>query len=135
MMTRYQRLRNAVAILAAPPEQQAEYLDQLFVPCTGGGSAEAYGNDELVLGLDDIFAARGHMMDFGELKASEIAVIEPLNDLFLAYSQPVDVAFWKREALFDDARWQTVRDIATNVLSQLPNEARESDYTRGLEDG
>lgn len=41
-MTRYQTLRDSVAILAATPEQQAEYLDQLFVLCTGGGSAAAY---------------------------------------------------------------------------------------------
>lgn len=38
-------LREAVANLAAPPTLQVAYLDRIFVQCTGGGSAAAYGNE------------------------------------------------------------------------------------------
>ena len=132
-MTRYQMLREAVAILAAPSKEQVDYLDRIFIKCTGGGSAAAYGNDELALGLDDTFIATDHMMGFGEISANEVSAIKPLNDHFLAYWQPEDATFWNREALFDDPRWQDVRALARAVLNQLPDEKRESEYTRSLE--
>lgn len=131
-MTRYQMLRQAVANLAAPPELQADYLDRLFVQCTGGGSAAAYGNDELALELDDIFIATDHMIEFDEITADEVAAVKSLNDHFAAFWQPGDATFWTREALFNDTRWQEVRTFATRVLKRLPDELRESDYTRGL---
>jgi hypothetical protein len=132
-MTRYQMLREAIAILAAPANEQVAYLDRIFIECTGGGSAAAYGNDELALGLDDTFLATNHMMEFGEISADEVAAIKPLNDHFTSYWQPEDTTFWQREALFDDPRWQDVRALARTVLNQLPDESRESEYTRSLE--
>lgn len=132
MSTRYQMLRGAVVNLAAPADAQAAYLDRIFVQCTGGGSAAAYGNDELALELDDIFMANGHMMEFGEITPDEVAAIQFLNDLVADYWQGDDTSFWSREALFVDPRWIEVRTEATRVLRQLPDELRESDYTRGL---
>ena len=132
-MTRYQMLREAVAILAAPPNEQVDHLDRIFIECTGGGCAAAYGNDELALGLDDILLATNHMIEFGEISANEVAAIKPLADHFLAYWQPEDATFWHRAALFDDPRWQDVRAFARTVLNRLPDEKRESEYTRSLE--
>jgi hypothetical protein len=121
-----------IANLAAGPEEQADYLDRIFVHCTGGGSAAAYGNDELALELDDILLATDHMIEFGELSADELATIRELSEHFDAFWKPKDPSFWTREALFDDRRWQGVRDLAARVLRRLPDEARDSDYTRGL---
>lgn len=131
-MTRYQMLRDAVANLAAPPDRQVEYLDRIFVQCTGGGSAVAYGNDELALELADGFVATGHVLEFGEITRDEVAAVKPLNDIFDAYWKPENPIFWAREALFNDPRWQEVRGLAARVLSQLPNELRESDWTRSI---
>ena len=131
-MTRYQMLREAVANLAAPAEEQVAYLDRIFVPLTGGGSAAGYGNDELALELEDIAPATADMMDFGEITAEEVEAVKAIDLLIAQYQQEHDPVFWRREALFDDPRWQNVREVAAQALAQLPDEARESDYTREL---
>lgn len=125
-------LREAVANLAAPPALQVDYLDRTFALCTGGGSAAAYGNEELLLEFDDSFISTNDMMNCGEITAKEVAAIGQLNDYINAIWQAEDEIFLDREALFDDPRWEEVRAIATRVLADLPDEPRESDYTREL---
>jgi hypothetical protein len=119
-------------VLAAPPDEQAEYLDRIFIRCTGGGSAAAYGNEELALQLDDSLSPTAHMIEFGEITANEAAAIKLLNDHFLAYWQPDDPIFWGRDALFHDPRWQEVRAMAAHILNKLPDEMRESAFTRSV---
>jgi hypothetical protein len=134
MTTRYQQLRHAVANLAAPADVQVAYLDNLFVECTGGGSAEGYGNDELGLILDDSFMAHRHMMEFGEINDAEVAAVKRLHD-FVNSHWGDDANFWDRKALFYDPRWREVREMAARVLDQLPDELRESDFTHELDKG
>jgi hypothetical protein len=124
MPTRYEQLRQAIANLAASAEEQAAYLDRLFVPVTGGGSAEAFGNDELAEELEDIYPATRHMLQYGEIKQTEIDAIRPLDDLLERWSGQAHADFWKREALFADPRWQDIRDCARKALAQLPDETR-----------
>jgi hypothetical protein len=124
MSTRYQRLRDAVAILAAPAVEQSAYLDKLFQPLTGSGSAAAYGSDELALGLDDIFCAANDMIEFGELSEVEAGAIAPLDNTLTRLSGEHNAAFWRREALLEDQRWAEVREIAQEALLQLPDELR-----------
>lgn len=131
MATRYQMLREAVSNLAAPADEQVAYLDRIFVQCTGGGSAEAYGNDELVLELDDSFMAHRHMMEFGEINDAEVAAVKRLYNFVNSHWGDTN-NFWDRKALFVDPRWREVRAMAAQVLAQLPDELRESDYTRVL---
>jgi len=131
MGTRYQMLRETVSNLAAPADVQAAYLDRIFVQCTSGGSAEGYGNDELGLELDDIFMAHRHMMEFGEINEAEVAAVKTLHD-FVNSHWGDDNSFWDRKTLFVDPRWREVRAMAAEVLDQLPDELRESDYTREL---
>jgi hypothetical protein len=132
MGTRYTMLRASIANLAAAPDMQVAYLDRSFATLTGGHSAARYGNNELVLEFDDIFPAAEHMLEYGEITPSEIGSIKPLDRLIEQLCEEADETFWKREALFADVRWQQLRSCASEVLSALPDEQRESDYTRGL---
>jgi hypothetical protein len=124
MPTRYEQLRQVVAILGAAAAEQASYLDELMTPVTGGGSAAAYGNDELALSLDDIFRASSDMIRHGELTEEEAALIRPLDHLLTQLSGEDNADFWRREALDADARWADVRALARSALSGLPDEER-----------
>jgi len=132
MSTRYQQLRAAVANLAAPADLQVAYLDEIFVLCTGGGSAAGYGNVELVEEFYDIFLARNHMLEYEEIKSSEIAATVQLDEFLSLICAEQDDELWARDALFIDDRWKQIRSQAWEVLKELPDEQRESDYTRGL---
>lgn len=132
MGTRYTILRHAVANLAAPAEAQVSYLDRSFSGLTGGKSAEAYGNGELAMEFDDIFIAANHMLEFGEISRDEISALRTLDDMLTRWSGSGHKGFWAREALFEDPRWQAIRQRAADVLAILPDVARESVYTRSL---
>ncbi len=131
MPTRYQVLRQVVANLAAPAEVQVAHLNRVFADCTPDVQA-AYGNDELALEFEDAYLAVNHMRSHGEISQREIDALAPLNALLLQWSGEVHADFWRREALFNDDRWNHVRDCAKVALIQLPDEVRESDHTRGL---
>ena len=124
MPTRYQQLRQAVANLASPAEAQVRYLDRIFSSITAGKSAVGYGNDELALELADIFLAAGDMIGHGELTEAEKEAVQPLDALLATWSGPEKGDFWRREALFDDARWTEVRACAARALAHLPDEER-----------
>lgn len=124
MPTRYEQLRHVVSILGSPAAEQAAYLDELMTPLTGGGSAAAYGNDELALSLDDIFHASKDMISHRELTEEEAAVIRPLDELLTQLSGKHNADFWRREALGADARWAEVRALARSALLSLPDEKR-----------
>lgn len=124
MPTRYQQLRQAVANLAAPPEEQVRYLDGILSSLTGGESAAGYGNDELALELDGIFEAANDMIDRGELSETEKKAVLPLDELLTRWSGPQKAGFWQRIALFNDARWEEIRSCAARALVELPDEER-----------
>ena len=124
MPTRYEQLRDAVRYLAAPAAEQIAHLDNLMSPVTGGGSAAAYGNDELALSLDDVFFASNDMIAHGELTEAEAAAIRPLSESLKQLSGTQNAPFWQREALGGDERWEGIRMLAENALAQLPEEAR-----------
>lgn len=132
MSTRYTLLRAAVANLAAPADAQVSYLDRIFPDLADGRSAEGYGNDELALEFDDSFVAVRDMLHYGEIKPSEIAALQSLDDLLTRWSGKGHSDFWARTALFSDPRWETIRLRASEVLALLPDEPRESEYTRNL---
>lgn len=124
MPTRFQNLRQAVANLSAPAEKQVHYLERLFMPLTGGNGTEGYGNDELALELQDIFLTASDMISHGELTEVEREAVRPLDELLEKWSGKQNSDFWRREALFHDARWEEVRSIASCALAQLPDEER-----------
>lgn len=132
MGTRYTMLREAVANLAAPAEAQVSYLGSSFSGLTGGKSAEVYGNDELALEFDDRFMALGDMLYHGEVIQEEVDAPRTLEKMLSRWSGSAHRDFWARRALFEDPRWQAIRPRASEVLALLPDEMRESDYTRGL---
>ena len=124
MVTRYMTLRRAIANLAAAPDAQVAYLDGLGIA--------AYGNDELALEFDDIFPVTEHMRRHGEIRQSEIDAIRPLAEMLDFTFNYSDASFWERAALYTDQRWSLIRRCAAKALLDLPDDDRESDYTRGL---
>ena len=108
MRTRYTILRETVANLAAAAEAQVAYLDNSFSRLTGGGSAEAYGNDELALEFEDSFSMVGHMLECGEITPEEIDALRPLDAMLARWSGP-------------DPRWRAIRLEAAEVLARLPD--------------
>jgi hypothetical protein len=124
MASRFQQLRQAVANLAAPAEEQVRYLDHLFASITGGGSAEAYGNDELVEEFDDIFLAANDMIEYGELTEAEKEAVGSLEATLTRWCGQRDAEFWLRDALFSDPRWTDIRACAAQALAELPDEER-----------
>ena len=129
MATRYQQLRQAIANLARPAEEQAAYLDRLHEPLADGGSAAAYGSDELALEFGDIYCAVGEMRRYGEITQAEVDAAKPLDALLDRWSGHENADFWTREALFLDARWDEVRHCARQALASLPEEERASEWT------
>jgi hypothetical protein len=117
MPARFEQLREAIANLAASADVQAAYLDRVHSPLTGGGSAAGYGNDELALEFDDIFHAAGHMVDAGELTPWQRDAAVPLDAILNRWSGQSHAAFWKREALWSDPRWEEVRSVAKEALT------------------
>lgn len=124
MPTRYEQLREAVRYLAAPATEQVAHLDELMRPVTGGGSAAAYGNDELALSLDDLFFASNDMIAHGELTDTEATAIRPLDEALTAMSGERNASFWRREALHDDEQWNGIRMLAASALAKLPEKTR-----------
>ncbi|MXO97367.1 hypothetical protein GRI34_13175 [Erythrobacter aquimaris] len=107
-----------------------QWLDNIFSQLTDGESAEAYGNDELVMEFNDIAIARDHMMEYQELSAKEAKTVAELERMIGSICVPSDAVFWERKALHDDPRWEQIRAAAKLTLAQLPDELRESDWTR-----
>src|ERR1700754_4772337 len=105
MPSRYSHLREAIAVLAAPADVQDRTL------CADGFSAD-HGNDELALMFDDIYPAVR-----GELNAKQAAAARRLDELLARYCGPRNQAFWAREALWHDKRWEAVRSCAREALS------------------
>ena len=134
MVNRYSQLRSAIAVLAASPQIQVDWLDQHLAPLTLDGNAEAYGNIELIETFTDIFYGVAHMLEHEELTKQEINAISRLDMRIKDICAQEDERLWERNALFSDGRWQTLRSLAAEVLAQLPDEERESDYTRALRD-
>ena len=124
MPSRFQQLRQAVANLAAPAEEQVRHLDRIFASATRGGSAEKYGNYELVEEFDDIFPAANDMIEYGELTEPEKDAVRPLEALLTRWCGQRDADFWLRNALFHDPRWADIRACAAQALAELPNEER-----------
>jgi hypothetical protein len=124
-MTRYQHLRQAIARLAAPAEEQDAWLRQLLGHLDASGrEGEAYGNDELALEFDDFFHAAGTMRENGEITQDEIDAAHVLNDLLLKRSGNDGSGFWTRPALWNDERWEEIRACARQVLVAFPDEER-----------
>jgi hypothetical protein len=126
MPTRYQQLRQAIANLAAPADEQVAWLDAIHGPLAGGTSAAGYGNDELALELDDIYHAAGDMLEHGEIREAEIDAVKPLDELLVRWSGESNAGFWTREALYTDPRWDAVRQCARRALDALPDEERRA---------
>ena len=118
-------LRTAIVNLANPPESQAAYLDCLLAPVTGGASAESYGNDELALQFEDYFVTVQHMLSTGEINDSQALAAKPLQGMLERWSGRSNADFWTRRALFEDPRWEEVRDCARSILKEFPDETRD----------
>jgi hypothetical protein len=124
MTSRYQQLRQIVARLAAPAEEQVRYLDRISESMPRVGSPQDQPNDELALELEDIFLAANDMIAHAELTESEKDAVRQLGALLRTWSGAGNGGFWRCRALFEDPRWEEVRACAARSLALLPDEER-----------
>src|SRR6188768_210747 len=121
---RYQLLRETIVRLAASADDQHAYLESILAHLTPNGDATGYGNIELALEFDGIYPATEDMRQCGEITQEEIDAAKPLEALLTRWNGQQNADFWRREALWQDPRWEQVRQCARQVLSQYPNEER-----------
>jgi len=131
MPTRFQQLRQAIANLAAPAAEQQAHLESIF-PSHGSPLPSGFNADELGLEFGDIYCAAEDMLEYGEITREEIEAARPLSELLKSWSGKPSENFWTVAALFDDVRWEEVRQLAGKVLVLYPNELRESEYTKQI---
>ena len=121
------QLRKAMELLASPAAAQVEWLDHIFSELTGGKSAEAYGNYELIEEFDGIAIARNHLVEIQKISNTEAKVIARLDGELEEICDASDDSFWERPALYDDPTWERIRESAQMALTQFPNEPRQSE--------
>ena len=125
----YLSLRQKVELLAAPATEQVEWLDQSFSLVTGGGSAEGYGNDELLDGYFEDVVALNHLVEIGQVTKTEAESMLRLEDFIAEMSKGND-EFFERDALFSDRRWEDIRVVAKEVLAELPNKSNDPEWMK-----
>lgn len=114
-MTRYALLRESIAYFAASP------ADQL---------AHDLGPDDAV---NETPYPLEHMLECGEITPAEIGILRPLEELIERYCVSGGLKPWHDEAmLFSDPHWAQIRSVANEIIHKLPDEERESDFTRSL---
>ena len=123
-MRGYQNLRDSVRTLSLSAEEQAAFLDRILGHLTPDGDASGYGNDELGMLFGDSFLTADYLIECGVLTPSEKAALEPLNSFLVKWSGDDNADFWQRSALFEDARWDEARALASKALVSLPDEQR-----------
>ncbi|MBX7526481.1 hypothetical protein [Qipengyuania vesicularis] len=123
----YANLRDSILILASPAQAQVEYLDYTFRNLTNGKSAACYGNDELLLEFDDYYVACEYKHELGEITQAEIDAARSVAAIFGDLRTGGDKAFWRREALFSDPRWEQIRECAAAALEAMPDRRVENE--------
>ena len=129
MPTRYQQLQQAIAILAAPAAEQRTHLESFF-PRYGSPLPPDFNVDELALEFGDIYLATGDMLECGEISQNAIYAVRPVDELLEKWSGKHNSDFWTVGALFEDARWEQVRQLASNALDRYPDEVGGSKFTK-----
>jgi hypothetical protein len=109
MASAYEQLKAVTANLAASAEQQDRHLSEQ-------GFDQSHGNDELALEFDDAYRLFDAMLSDGELTRSQREALRPLDALLSLRSQDSDAGFWKRDALWTNARWEEVRRVAADAF-------------------
>ena len=129
MPTRYQQLRQAIANLAAPAAEQRAHLESIF-PDYGSPLPPSFNTDELGLEFGDIYLATGDMLECGEISQGQVDAAKPLDRFLERWSGKADPDFWTVAALFDDARWDQVRLLASEALASYADEVRDGDFLK-----
>ncbi|MEM8723927.1 MAG: hypothetical protein AAGE86_00250 [Pseudomonadota bacterium] len=124
----YISLRDGVELLAAPANEQVERLDHWFREITGGGSAEAYGNYELLAGYCEDVIAMSYLVQIGQVTNTEADAMLRL-DTFIGETIK-DEDFYERDALFSDPRWEGIRIAAREVLAELPDKSSDTEWMK-----
>ena len=121
---RFANLKASIVMLAAPASEQSAYLTGLFRQIDGD-DARFRPCDELALEFDDYWLPAQSLVDEGKLSSAQHAAIQRLSDYF--DETVLELGFWRRESLFNDPRWQAIREIASEVLLALPAEETPTD--------
>src|SRR2546428_13023609 len=100
------QLRDSLAILAAAPQDQAEYLRRTGV-----------GVDELALELDDVAEA---VVASGWLHDEAATAVRKVESRLTEMSGEANAQLWIGPALFGAPEWGEVRKLAAAALRQFP---------------
>lgn len=125
----YLALRDGVSLLAAPAEAQVAWLDDIFRDMTNGGSAEGFGNYELLANYCEDMVAIGHQVSVGQVAPTEEKAFRRLDE-FIGSVPKDDEAIWLRESLFADQRWEEISRVALEVLATLPDKANDPEWVK-----
>lgn len=112
MTSRYQQLREAISVLAAPANEQDAHLRRQ-------GFTEAFGNDELALEFEDVFISAPHLYRDGILTQQQFDAASAVDRLLDQWSGEDHSDFWERASLWSDPRWEEVRQAARAARSAL----------------
>lgn len=120
MSPRLIEIRRAVALLAAPAQEQEEHLSKVF----HSDLSDSYNVDELALEFDDVASARAAMFDAGEISLDQYRSLEVLDNSLVAMSGGDFADLWTVRALREDRRWSEIRQIASECLRKLEEALR-----------
>jgi hypothetical protein len=108
-----QQLRQALAVLAAPAEEQAAHLHTL-------GDAPV---DELGLEFDDIAPAAFGLSGPNELDADQRAAVAAVDSHLSGMSGAQHSNIWTIEALREAPEWANLRELSHQALQRLDDSA------------
>jgi hypothetical protein len=105
----FAEVREDVELLSAPAEKQERWLEQHRVPV-----------DEMALQLnDDVQVLFPRLIREGLLNESAKQAIAEIDAFFGTFSGKENSVLWTEEALYTEAVWEHIRDLARVALEKL----------------
>ncbi|MCX5130005.1 hypothetical protein [Streptomyces sp. NBC_00347] len=103
---RRRMLIEAVLVVAAAASAQMAWLEKHGVP-----------PDEIALGFDDVFRLAGQLVEEGQLSPAVLPRLQMIDQVFGEIGQDSGADRWTRAAMSTDARWDSARQLAREVLA------------------
>lgn len=127
--TRFEKLVQALRLLAAPPEQLRQlFPDFVDIP------------DELALELDHWLVFGVHFVSQGLISGEQLHDMQSIDDVFGAFSGKQHSEFWTMEAVSSSEVWEQLRQKAKSILASMGvaahiNHIEGITYVQGKRDG
>jgi hypothetical protein len=119
VVTALEQLKHAIGVLAAAPEEQQTYLMGIRQADNKHPVDELTNIDELGLEFEDATYLVSRLLREQKLTNSSAQQIERLNSFLGQLSGMENKDFWTIRALYEDLRWDQVRTLARECLSDI----------------